>query len=441
MARSRSLLHDPNPVVRETYQAHLLLYLLWAPFIALIRYAPFLAVETFNASAWVAPLAAVMPASNLLAVFFSGAISRSNKTTWVVRPLILANLTFLLILFVDREKGWMFALVIIFAQAFRSPIIAALSAIFRTNYPPKSRSSALAIPMAIQMSIVSLFAIVAGLLFDIDEGWVTITFIVAAFLGIAGAWRFRNVEAQEPVGGNGAGGGKGKMNSNNHAKAGFFDQFRTVLSNRNFLQYELAYLLFGSGSVAIMTVMPLYLKEWFDPTHTQASLIIVTLPFLSTALTFPLWGRMLDRFNPLVMRAFFNGVWCLVPLVLFVAPKMGIALMVVCAAQLISGLVRSGSMLIWWLGVNYFARAHEVATFMSFHQTLTGVRGILTPFVAVMIGQRFGYRASMLVWFTLMFLGFLVMVAEVVREKKSGKLRTFSEQEARLDQVGAPTSE
>ena len=91
-------------------------------------------------------------------------------------------------------------------------------------------------------------------------------------------------------------------------------------------------------------------------------------------------------------------------------------------------------MLIWWLGANYFARASEVSFFMAIHQSLTGLRGVITPFVGIYLGRLVGYRRSMLFWFGLMLIGTMIMIVEVYREGKRGRLKTFSESEAHMEE-------
>src|SRR5438034_1214087 len=125
-----------DPTIRQTYRAHLLFYILAAPFTAMINYAPFLAVKTFDAAWWAPLLTAIISASHLLAILFTRAINRSDKTSWVVWPTIISNLIFVLLIWADREHGWIFAMIIIFSLTLRAPIIAAQSTIFRINYPP-----------------------------------------------------------------------------------------------------------------------------------------------------------------------------------------------------------------------------------------------------------------------------------------------------------------
>lgn len=404
------------------------MYLLAAPSMAMIQYAPFLAVKTFNAHAWVPVLAALIPASHLLAIFFTRAIARSKKSNWVVRPMIFSNVLFLLMFLVDRERGWMFAMVIILAQSLRAPIISAQSAIFRTNYPSVSRSYALAVPMALQFAAVAAYSRWSGTLFDIDEDYVLPVFLASGLFGILGAWIFNSVPVKEAISPSPL---PEEQVSKEDSEGGFglVEQLRTLTHNPSYFRYQLAYLFFGAGFVAISATLPLYLADEFKASHMEATMAINTVPMLATAVTLPLWGRLIDRFNPLLMRAIINGIWSLTPLLLYFATTMH----GVYAAQLIQGLVWSGSTLIWWLGVNYFAREHEVAAFMSVHQTLTGVRGIVTPFIGIEIAHRFGFRFSMIFWFVLMLIGFAIMLREVVAEWRLGKLTSFSDAEERLE--------
>ncbi len=428
MTSTRPLWHNPDPIVRETYRAQTWLYLLSAPFLAMIQYAPFLAVKTFDAAAWVPALAAIIPASHLLALFFAGPIQRSDKTAWVVRPMVISSALFGLLFFVDRTAGWMFALVIILAQSLRAPIISAQSAIFRANYPPAIRSFAMSIPMAVQFLAVAAYSGLGGRLFDRSEDWVIPYFAVAGALGIGAAWAFRGVRVRAwparavppPT----------EASVVTRPAAGtMVSQWAAMRRNRGFALFQWSYMFFGAGAVAITAVMPHYLNEEFQTGHESAALAINTIPMLAAAVTFPLWGLILDRGNPLIMRTVINGVWSLTPLLLFFARSLP----GVYAAQLIQGLVFSGSVLIWWLGVNYFARREDVALFMALHQTLTGVRGILTPFIGVGLAHQIGYRRSMIFWFALMVIGFGIMLYEVIRERRAGALKTFSETEAGLD--------
>lgn len=424
---TNSLFFNPNPIVRQTYWAHLSMFILSAPFNAMVMYAPFLAIKTFNAKEWAPFLSAIIPAAHLLAVFFTRAINRSNKTSWVVWPMIFSNLIFVAFIWVDRQTGWLFALVIILSLLFRAPIISAQSAIFRTNYPPALRSYALSVPMAFQMGANALFAWQGGRMFDKNEDWVIPFFLIAAGLGILGAWSFNRVRVDPAA--------AAAIPPSSEPERGYFDgiahQFRGLLRNPAFFRYQLSYMFFGAGSVAVGAILPFYLQEDFGASHEQATGAINVVPMFTIALTLPLWGWILDRSNPLVMRAVTTGVWAITPLMLlYVTTMKGVY-----GAQLIQGIVWSGSTLIWWLGVNYFARAHEVANLMSLHQTLTGIRGVFAPFMGVWLGHLIGYRASMIFWFALMFIGFLIMVYEVMIERRSGRLRNFSETEAILDQV------
>lgn len=420
--RENSLFRNPDPLVRATFRGHLWLFILWAPSNALLQYAPFLAVKTFNAPHWAPTLTAIIPAAHLMGVFFNRAISRSSKTAWVVWPMAISNAIFLVFFFVDRRMGWLFAVVIILAQLLRAPIISAQSAIFRTNYPPTLRSSALALPMAMQVLVIALFAWGAGMAFDLSEDYIIPYFLLAAFVGIVAALAFKHVrprtDAEPPY----AEDGRSYI-------GGIVEQFRSLARNPAFFRYQLSYMFFGAGSVAVTAILPFYLDQEFHANHRQATAAINVVQNLAFAATLPLWGFMLDRHNPLVLRAVTTAVWAIQPILLLFAGSMKS----VYAAQIIVGVVNSGGTLIWWLGVNYFAKSHEVANLMTMHQTLTGVRGVFAPYLGIEIGHLFGYRRSMIFWFVMMAIGFAIMVDEVLRERKGGRLKSFSEAESALD--------
>ncbi len=424
--RFPSLLHYPDPVVRETFRAHLWISILGAPFNAMIAYAPFLAIKTFGIPQWAPALSAIIPAAHLMGVFFSRAISRGNKTDWVVWPMVISSLIYALFVFAGKDTGYVFAAVMIGSQILRAPMISAQAAIFRANYPPEVRSYALAVPMAFQMAFNALYALGAGIMFDVSEKWVVPYLLLSGAVGVIGGWSFAKVRCRETF--NGA----ESIPINN---LGYFDNLKgqvgELFSNRPFFRFQLAWMFFGSGSVAISAVLPFYLKGEFQATHQQATAVINTIPMLTIALTLPYWGRMLDRSNPLVMRLLTSSLWSLTPLLLYYA----VSIEHVYAAQLIQGVVVSGSTLIWWLGVNYFARSGEVANLMALHQSLTGLRGVFTPFIGIAIGTWAGYRNSMLFWLVLMIIGIVMMLDEVLREKKQGTLRSFSETEKILDRI------
>lgn len=447
MARHQSLLRNPDPIVRQTFWAHLWLFALSAPFNAMVMYAPFLAVKTFKYRhylhyAWFKPevivpaaLTAIIPASHLAAIFFTRWIGGPKKVAWVVWPMVVSNAIFVLLPFVDHDSGWLFAFVIIMAMLLRAPIISAQSAVFRLNYPPSLRSYALSVPMAWQMAINGLYAIGAGRAFDLSEQWIIPYFLLAGALGVVGAFSFRNVQTRESLPTDEPGDATVLRRAGGYLNH-LGGQVRGLSSNPAFFRYQLAYMFFGSGTVAIAAVLPFYLKVEFGATHQQASSAINAVPMLTIAVTLPIWGWLLDRFNVLLMRAVTTGVWLITPLLLFYAADV----QHVFYGQLVQGLVWSGSTLIWWLGVNYFARSHEVANLMSLHQTLTGVRGVFMPFLGMAIGAWLGYRNSMLFWFVLMAIGFAFMVDETIREARAGRLRTFSENEAELDQLPNPVT-
>jgi hypothetical protein len=103
--------------------------------------------------------------------------------------------------------------------------------------------------------------------------------------------------------------------------------------------------------------------------------------------------------------------------------------------RLVVAFVQGGSALIWILGINYFAPRDEVPVYMGLHQSLTGYRGLIAPFVGILLAQALGsYRAVFIVSFLLMNVGSLVMINEVRGERRrNGGLPSYAQAERQID--------
>jgi hypothetical protein len=66
---------------------------------------------------------------------------------------------------------------------------------------------------------------------------------------------------------------------------------------------------------------------------------------------------------------------------------------------LLTGIADSGGVLAWNLGHNDFAKDHNASHYMGVHVTLTGIRGLIAPFLGVGIYQLLeSWRPGSGVW-------------------------------------------
>jgi len=411
--------------VRPTYRRLLSYSLLKAPCTALMAgLAGLIAVKSLGAPPWeIALLSAAAPFGNLLAILWSGRITKAPKVPYVFWPEI-ASSTVLILMYFARNPHVFTAALCLFLL-LRAPMIQAYSAIMRANYPPQWRSSLLARMMALSEILIATVGLVFGFLLQLDPSFYRGLFPLAGAFGFLGAFQVGRVKV------------RGDVSQNNSSK-NYLPEYswRRILGilkhNHRFLRYEVAFFLFGFANIMTLPIIPLFLEHDLGITYSDAGLILVTLPMIIDILMLPLWGKTLDRRNPLLMRAIFNAVFSCGMLIYALATT----LYIFAAGRAVIAFIQGGSVLVWVLGINYFAKREEVPVYMGLHQSLTGTRGLIAPFVGILLAHLFGsYRAVFLTSFFLMNLGTLVMVGEVIGEHRrtGGQLPSFAQIERQID--------
>jgi len=381
--------------------------------------ASFVAVKALGASDWeVAVLTATFPLGSLFAVFWASVISNRRKPPFILGPQLLTAVVLLTMPWVRTPT--MFTAVICITMLAQSPVTSAIIGITRANYPPHRRSSLTAMTRSAGIITTAAFAFLAGKTLDVHPGYFRVLFPVAAFATLAGAAQFGSVRV------------RGEIRDRERSAANPMT-FRAVLNillrDRAFRRYEYSFFAFGFANIMLLPVFPVFLEEQFDAGYLDASLAIVTIPTILTLMFMPLWGRVLDRRNPLLVRFLVNLAFMAFPVTCYFAEGLNL----IYVGRAVQGIFTGGSALVWLLGVNYFAAKTEVPAYMALHQTLTGIRGLVAPFVGIGLMGLVGARLAFLDGAGLMLVGALLMLREVLAERNAKGLRTYSQAELESD--------
>jgi hypothetical protein len=90
------------------------------------------------------------------------------------------------------------------------------------------------------------------------------------------------------------------------------------------------------------------------------------------------------------------------------------ALPIIYASRVVFGIAFAGSTLLWAIGSTYFARdTHEAAEYQGVHNSLTGLRGLIGPPLAVLMIERAGVSYGAM--FVVAALGMLISGAMTLR--------------------------
>jgi hypothetical protein len=188
------------------------------------------------------------------------------------------------------------------------------------------------------------------------------------------------------------------------------------------------------------------LKTDMDASFREMQWAWSIIPRVLVIATVGLWGRLMDRSNPLTLRGGMNLTWAVMPLLVFLAPPFlplpVDPLWFAYAGRLIQGAVIGGSGLIWHLGVMYFARKEDVPAYMSVHIGMTGLRATVAPWAGPLLvrwlgGEGGGAAAAdarammfLVVALLMVYAGTLMLrMARRIRKEHGGTIPSFTEQE------------
>jgi MFS family permease len=115
-------------------------------------------------------------------------------------------------------------------------------------------------------------------------------------------------------------------------------------------------------------------------------LITSAIPDIVMPLAIPLWARLLDRCHVVQFRSMHAWSYVSASLGMLIAVTTGQAWLLFIMAALV-GIADAGGVLAWNLGHNDFAKDHNASQYMGVHVTLTGIRGLIAPFLGVGIYQ------------------------------------------------------
>lgn len=269
-----------------------------------------------------------------------------------------------------------FALIVALAFVIRVfPRVAEMN-MFRVLYPPTHRSSA--------VGWVKAVASIAGLL---TTGLGTLWFLwqpsryfwaywVIALMLVWSALSYARIPVR-------------KRNEFGDAAAmpphrAFVVGVRGFLSDRRFVLYQFGFWFAGFANHMSHAYVAESLKEDVGASDWTVFWTVAVLPAVLISTTAPIWGRFLDRINPMTGRAVFNTIQCVAYGVYFLGGvTQQVWLFVV--GCMIHAVGNGGGAINWLTGSLYFAKPAQVSLYNGIHVGLTGLRGLTAPILGVWI--------------------------------------------------------
>jgi MFS family permease len=153
-----------------------------------------------------------------------------------------------------------------------------------------------------------------------------------------------------------------------------------------FRRYMMAMFVFGIGNLMVTAPLVIMLHDSFGFGYVRGILITATIPLAVMPFAIPLWARLLDRMHIVRFRVIHCWAFIASNTALLAAALTGSPALLWLAAGL-KGIAFAGGVLGWNLGHHDFAHADRASSYMGVHVTLTGIRGLIGPLLAVEIYQ------------------------------------------------------
>jgi MFS family permease len=267
----------------------------------------------------------------------------------------------------------------VLTQACWSGIITLRTAVWRANYARNARAKVMGKIATFQAITMAVTGLLIGLAMRHNPAAFHLLYPLAAVFGLAGAGLYsrmrmrghralRAAERREP------GGRLGAVSPR--------QLWRIVHRDRPFRLYLILMMILGFGNHMVNAPLVIMLRDVFGYGYVVGILITTSISMIIMPLSIPVWARMLDRRHIVEFRAVHSWMFALVIAVLLLAVMLRLPALLWVAAVL-RGVAFGGGVLGWNLGTHDFASDADASRYMGVHVTLTGVRGLIAPVLAV----------------------------------------------------------
>ncbi|MGX5174358.1 hypothetical protein ACUR5C_10095 [Aliikangiella sp. IMCC44653] len=268
---------------------------------------------------------------------------------------------------------------LIVARTCWSGILTVRSTIWRDNYPRYIRGKVTAKLATLTSLLMSLAAISAGWLLDWQFASFQWLFLGFSGFSLLGAYRYRRLSVRHQhrriI--------SEQANLNPLSAARMFALLR---DNKAFGKYMLAMFILGSGNLMFMAPLIVYLNEYTMLAKSSQILITTAIPLALIPFAVGWWARLLDGNHIFHFRAIHS--WGFVgAIVTFVLAQITGFNELYYVGAVFYGVAISGGVIGWNLGHNDFVGKADPMEYMAIHVTLTGLRGLVMPFVGIAFYQ------------------------------------------------------
>lgn len=360
----------------------------------LLRSIPAGVLETLGSTFGMLVAVRVFAAGDLAKSTFLSASSGGMIASLFIVPLLLRSETtvtriaarvqfiaaaFLTISALLPRSEWVFIAASSLGLFFFALQVPLQTQIYRLNYPERTRGKLFALTATTRSLAAAVFGFGGGWLLGWrleSYAWLLWGFAIAS--AVSGFWTYGlpAMPWQPPEG----------------SQRRLFSSWRWVKADRDFRTLLISWMIMGIGNLVAWSLFVEFLANPRHghslPTSTVAWITGVVPVVFRVMFTYP-WGLLFDRINFFVVRASLNVVFAIAALCYYCGGSLGWWV----AGMALFGIAGAGGNVTWSLWVTKLAPKHAVAEYMSVHSFLTGMRGMLAPYLAFAMIDVMSFQA------------------------------------------------
>jgi MFS family permease len=349
-----------------------------------------IAKKALDALDWqVTILVMLWPVSNLFSIWWGKILERSqNISKFFILTSFVGRLSLVLMLWVSGYYSYLILMVLLFS--FNSLISPAQNSIYQHNIRPQNRGTVFGYFSSITTLVLVISSFISGKILDINEElfrYIFFTIGLFGFISTIFMALIQNRKTKEEV--------KEKQPLLQLFLQPIKRSFEVLKKNHDFALFERNFFIYGIGFIIILPVLPSYLVDYLQMDYSQTFLGKAILSQLGILFLAPFTGKIFDKKNPAYFTFLAFATLSIYPLTLFISSFfIGTSFVnyIVYLAFLIFGIAMSAILISWNISSIYFAGEEDASMYQSVHVTLTGIRGILVPFIGYFIMKFFTVR-------------------------------------------------
>ncbi|HAO94568.1 MAG TPA: hypothetical protein DCQ96_00780 [Verrucomicrobiales bacterium] len=337
-----------------------------------------IAVRVFEADAWQkATLVAASSCGLLLSLFPVQLVRRTGISVNLGTALLwIISAGGLAVAVIGGGSFMVFLPAMVVALLCITLSIPLMSQIYRKHYPDRSRGRLFASTAVVRKASALIVALVFGKVLENDLDNFRLILLIYAICCVLMA---SCVLAIKPV----------YLRRSNQVR--LFGALEHLRKDRVFRSLLTSWMILGFGNLLCWSIFVEYVSNpdyGYELTELTIAFITGSLPEIMFLLTVVIWGIVFDRVNFFLVRMILNAFFMGGVLFYF----FGQGMWALCIGISLHGIGRAGGNIAWSLWVTKFAKADQVAEYMSVHTFMCGVRGVIAPFVAFPVIALLGPR-------------------------------------------------